>query len=223
MNKKEISKFLYLNSQNRNQCLFNNFDEKTSLNLWKQFYLTYGKVIEDRGSLIIITDKEHKIMKHLFYWCISSPKFNGDLRKGIYLAAAQGFGKDVLLKTIVEFFMFFNKSVREYSFNEFNMAWYSKQPYFFNGPIKINDLTENAKVHKERLSFPIVEFLDHREITNNRRGLLVSSNFAPKILQDKIEYDSPNPRLNERAKECFNIVLIQGSNFSKRIESKVEL
>ena len=186
------------------------------------FWGHYKAILEERGSDMKINEKESKILAQVFYWCIGSAKFAGDLKKGIYLVSRQGFGKDVILSTIVRFFETFRKHFREYRFSEFNMSWYEKGDLFFNCPVKINDVSGNGKVKRERESIPFLEFLDYREQINNRRSILVSSNLLPAALQAELEEGKNIKRLEERIKECFNVFKIMDAE-SKRVENIIEI
>lgn len=196
----------------------------TEHEIWlkKAYFDLYIQEIKNRNAKPVIGEKEKKLLSHTFNWCISSKEFNGDLHKGLYLASKQGFGKDIILATIVKFFAMFDYSIKEISFPKFNIDWYELGEYHFVCPIKINDVSEAGKMKRERESIPFLEFLDHREQINNRRGILVSSNYTPEALQNILEADRPVKRLLERIKECFNIIVITEAE-SKRIINKIEI
>lgn len=219
---KYIKYRLYLNAKNRKDSMFNNFDIETENYMGRIFMSKYNHILTSRGSRSILGEKEKKIIKHVFLWCVGSEDFQGDLRKGLYLASKQGFGKDILLSAIVEFFFHFDYQVSEYTYGSFCKFWFNNDDSSFNHPVKINDISEYGKMKRERESIPFLELMDYREQTNNRRGMLVSSNFTPKYIQEVLEKDKEQKRIYERVKECFNVVIIKDAK-SKRIENKVEI
>lgn len=220
--KVEITMKLYLNCKYRQNTKFNSFTDEQIKDMKWLFAKMYSDIINERGSKIIVGDKERSVLAYIFDWMICSASFSGDVKKGLYLMCGQGFGKDVFLKAITNFFEYFGKYFKDYTFHNFNIDWYEKGQVFFNMPIKINDISEKGRVKRERESIPFLEFLDYREQINNRRGIIVSSNFGAKKLQDTLEFDSTNPRLLERIKEVFNIVVIEDVE-SKRIENKITI
>ena len=190
--------------------------------LKRYFFEIYSSVIKERGADLLVTDKERKVLSHLFNWAICSPDFKGDLQKGLYLASGQGFGKDVLITTIIRFLAEFDFNFRRFTHDDFLMNWFEKVPAFFNGLIAINDIDEYGKLKKHREAIPFLELLNYREQINSRRGLIVSTNYKPDILQKALEHDRPVKKLEQRIIECFNIVMILNAD-SKRRESKIEL
>jgi predicted ATPase len=188
--------------------------------LKRLFWASYSKSVSTRNRDIILEEKDKAVLNHVFNWCIMSKDFNGDLHKGLYVAAGQGFGKDVLLSAVVDFFAQFDKTITEYIYSNFCNEWFTKSNELFRRPIKINDIKESGKMKRERTSLPFLEFLDFREQLNLRRGLLVSSNLTPSELQDLMEYDQPLKRLEERIKECFNVILIKNTK-SKRVSNQI--
>lgn len=190
--------------------------------LKRAYFGFYTETIKSRGGTPVTSDKELKILSHTFNWCICSPEFNGDLQKGLYIASQQGWGKDIILTTIIKFYNFFERHFKELSFHEFNSQWFELGEKYFSGPVKINDINENGKMKRERESIPFLEFLDFREQNNLRRGLIVSTNYTPEALQAVLEADRLVKRLNERIKECFNIILIRDAT-SKRVINKIEI
>lgn len=186
------------------------------------FFDIYTSIIRSRGQSPLINEKEKKILLYLFNWTISSPDFDGDLQKGLYLASAQGFGKDIFLSTVNQFLAIFNIYFKRFTQDVFIMNWFEKIPAYFNGSIMINDIDECGRVKRERESIPFLELLNYREQSNNRRGLIVSTNYKPKILQDTLEKGRPVQKLEQRIIECFNIIMIEKAE-SKRIENKIVL
>lgn len=215
-----IRGWIYLSSKLRYNDPANNFPKDVVLKLGKYFAQIYNNNITIRGCNIVVEKKDKDTLNHIFQWCICSPAFKGDLSKGIYLAANQGYGKDVILKTIVDFYSFFEYKFTDYTFPNFCTKWFESDPYIFNSPIRINDIKGMRKMKREKESIPFLELLDYREQTNNRRSLLVSTNLDPTKLSEELESDEDLPRLEERIKECFNIIIISGAT-SKRIENKV--
>lgn len=193
-------------------------DEEKQLKIG--FWNIYKAILAERGSSLVIGEKEAEVLGQSFYWCIGSHKFKGDLKKGIWICSRQGFGKDVLLTTIVAFFTFFDKHFQEYTFQAFNKEWFEKGDVFFRSPIKINDVSGDGRIKRERESIPILEFLDFREQINNRRGIIISSNYLPEAIQEELEPDKSNPRLKERIIECCNVIAVKNAE-SKRVESKI--
>ncbi len=219
----KISSLLYLNSRNLERNPINKFSDDEIKYMKRVFFNIYKSILADRGvKSLIFGPKEARISNNLFNWCISSPEFEGDLKKGVWLSSAQGFGKDIFLKTIVLFFRMFNKGFIEFSFSEFNKQWYEKSPYYFNRPVKINDIDERGYIKRERYSIPILEFMDHREQINNRRSIIVSSNYTPAYIQKVLEPDSDNQKILERAKECFNLIVVKDAE-SKRTSNNLIL
>lgn len=220
--KKAISAKLYLNCKNRTENQYNEFS-KEELKLMKWLFASiYMSIVNSRGAKFAVSDKEKAVLAHIFDWMVCLPTFEGDLKKGLYLMSSQGFGKDVFLRAIVRFFEYFGKMFKEYTFHDFNHDWFDKGEFFFKMPIKINDINETGRIKRERSSIPFLEFLDYREQVDNRRGIIVSTNFGAKRLQDALEFDSQNPRLYERIKEVFNIIVI-GDSESKRVENKITI
>jgi len=218
--KNKIASKLYLNCKNRLNNPYNYFEE-TEIKMMKWLFASiYSNIISDRGSKLVINDKERHILAIIFDWMICSDTFQGDVKKGIYLMSSQGFGKDIILKSVIKFFAYFEKYFKEYTFREFNSEWFEKNENCFLMPIKINDIDGTGKIKRERSSIPFLEFLDFREQINSRRGIIISTNFGAKKLQDTLEFDSQNPRLYERIKEVFNIIIIDKSE-SKRVENKI--
>ena len=218
--KVEITMKLYLSCKFRQNTKFNSFTDGQVKDMKWLFANMYSDIVAERGSKLAIGYKEKAILAYIFDWMVCSATFEGDVKKGLYLMCAQGFGKDVFLKAIISFFNYFGKSIKDCTFQSFNTEWYEKGQVYFNCPIKINDISEKGRIKRERESIPFLEFLDYREQINNRRGIIVSTNFGPKKLQDALEFESQNPRLYERIKEVFNIVVIEDVE-SKRIENKV--
>lgn len=217
--KYEIKNKLYLNSRTRSNSLINTFTSEQEKWLKYNFLRLYGQIIKQRGKRdVVFNEKEEKVMDSIFLWMIGSPKFNGDLMKGIYLVSGQGFGKDIILSAVVAFFANFQKHIKEFTFDQFNKLWFEKGGHMLSMPIKINDINEKGIMKRERTAIPFLELMDTREQFGNRRGLLVSSNYGPERVQQFIEKDSPNPRVFERAKECFNILKVTETK-SKRIEN----
>jgi hypothetical protein len=214
--KTEIRKGIYLASKYRYTDHDNCFTKEAENELKKLFWKLYKDNVLTRAKEVIVTDKEKAALKFAFDWSICSPDFEGDLDKGLYVASNQGFGKDVLLKTVVDFYAFFEYQFSEYTYPDFCMKWFENDPYKFNAPIRINDIYDNGKIKREKESIPFLELLDYREQHNNRRSIIVSTNYTPEILQELLESEKANKRLYERIKECFNVLLIKDVD-SKRI------
>lgn len=217
-----IRSWIYLSPKLRYNDPANNFPKETIKALAKKFADIYNKNVLERTDNIKVTQKERDVLNHCFMWCICSPNFKGDLIKGIYLASNQGFGKDIILKTIVDFYAYFEFIFEEYTFPDFCNRWFENDPYKFKSPIKINDIKGVRKMKREKESIPFLELLDFREQLNNRRSLLVSSNVLPADLQDQLESGEELQRLEERIKECFNVIIVEGVE-SKRIENKITI
>lgn len=197
-----------------------NYSDEELMFLKRLFWASFKSVLSDRGRKPELKEKDVALFDYIFKWCIMSKEFSGDLQKGIYIASGQGFGKDVILTTIVIFFREFEKSIKEYTYTDFCTDWFVKSSVAFRCPMKINDIKETGRMKRERTSIPFLEFLDYREQINLRRGLLVSSNLTPPELQNLMEFDQPIKRLEERIKECFNIILIKDAE-SKRISNQI--
>lgn len=197
------------------------FSDDSIVTLKHNFMDIYKSVILERGQIPTITEKELRIIRCTFNWAISSPDFEGDLQKGIYLASAQGFGKDVLMTTIIRFLAQFEMSFKRSTYDDFMMSWFEKVPAYFNGLIAINDIDEYGKIKRERESIPFLELLNYREQINNRKGLIVSTNLLPIDLQKQLEKGRIVQKLEQRIIECFNILKIEKAE-SKRRESRIE-
>lgn len=217
-----VKSHLYLNPKLRISSPANKFPEDIIKELKQIFWDKYKDEVKARGRLPVGDDKLISTLKYVFEWMICDPNFKGDVQKGLYLVSRQGFGKDVILRSIVEFFKEFGLNIVEYTNTSFCKEWFDKNESYFKAPIKINDIKEDGRFKRERISIPFLEFMDFREQNNTRRGIIVSSNFLPEALQEELEYDKQQKRIFERIKECFNIVHIKGVN-SKRIEVKVEI
>jgi hypothetical protein len=217
----KIRSQLLLKLDNREK-IHSNFNKEEAYYLKKLFAFIHKSLVLERSKEYKLSNNDKTLLLSVFNWSILSPDFKGDLQKGLWLCSPQGVGKDLILKTIVAFYAEFGKKIREFTFSEFNKKWFNLNPEYFKMPIKINDVNEMGMIKLDRTSFPIVEFLDYREINNNRRGLLVSSNFTPKILQNKLEKNLNNPRLEERAKECFNVIVLSDSK-SKRSNDIIKI
>ncbi len=190
--------------------------------LKKHFFSIYEETIRERGRTPQVTPKEKKILLHLFCWAICSPEFDGDLQKGLYLASGQGFGKDILITTITRFLADFERKFKRFTYDKFMEDWFEKVPAYFNGPIAINDIDDYGKIKKHRESIPFLELLNYREQTNNRRGLIVSTNYKPEVLQKALEKGRTVQKLEQRIIECFNIVMITNAQ-SKRKKNEIEI
>lgn len=210
---------LYLNSILRHEKPVNKFPKYIYRDLKGIFWDCYTKNIESRGAIVKISDKDKNVLNHVFHWAICDPSFEGDLQKGLYLVSRQGYGKDILLRAIVDFFMFFHMRFKEYTHTNFCKEWFNKGEHSFKSPIKINDIKEDGKMKREREAMPFLELMDFREQMNLRRGMIVSSNLLPMALQQELEPNKEQQRTYERIKECFNIVHIKGAG-SKRKENK---
>jgi len=217
-----VKSHLYLNANLRIDFPANNFPEEIIKELKWLFWNIYEKEITTRGMEIINTDKEKAILQFIFDWMICRKGFAGDVQKGLYLVSKQGFGKDIILRAIVEFFKIFDLNFSEYTNTGFCQGWFNNHESLFASPIKINDIKEDSRYKRERESIPFLEFLDYREQINLRRGIIVSSNFLPEALQEELEVNKNQKRIFERVKECFNIIHIKGV-ISKRIENKLTL
>ena len=213
-----VNQNIYLNAKLRYDLPANDFPDKIIKELTRMFFNMWKDNISSRTDSIILGAKEKELLRYCFDWCICSPDFKGDLRKGLYIASKQGFGKDAVLNTIVQFYNYFIFNIREYTYPDFCTKWFESEPYRFNTPLKITDIYDNGKMKREKESIPFLELLDFREQVGNMRGLLVSSNYRPEALQELLEPDKVVKRLHERVKECFNIIVIEGTE-SKRIES----
>ena len=215
-----IRPHLYLNVKNRIDNPTNDFSEEIIQLLKNEFWSMYQEEVKNRGREVIAGEKELKVFSHIFQWIICDTKFKGDVQKGLYLVSKQGFGKDIILRTVVEFFNKFHYNIREYTNTAFCKEWFDKNETYFKAPIKINDIKEDGRFKRERISIPFLEFLDFREQNNTRRGIIVSSNFLPEALQEELENDKQQKRIYERIKEVFNIIHIKNAS-SKRIETKI--
>lgn len=217
----KIRSQLRLKLDNRDK-LYSELTENDVLQLKRLFAYIHRSLVLQRSSNYHLSKHDKELLLSVFNWSILSSDFKGDLQKGLWICSSQGVGKDIVLKTIVAFYAEFGRKIREFTFSEFNKKWFNLNPEYFKMPIKINDVNEVGMIKLDRTSYPIVEFLDYREINNNRRGLLVSSNFTPKSLQDKLEKNLYNPRLNERAKECFNVIVLSDTE-SKRSNEIIKI
>lgn len=217
--KKIVRLHLYLNPENRLDKPANVFPDEILIQLKRIFFEIYKKEVFARGQTLIVGEKETTVLKTVFDWCICSKEFYGDHQKGIYLVSRQGFGKDIILRTIVEFYKYFGLNFREYTNTQFCKEWFELNQYHFTSPLKINDIKEDGQFKRERTSIPFLELLDYREQINLRRGLIVSSNFLPEALQEELENGKIQKRLLERIKECFNIIHIKDA-ITKRKEFK---
>lgn len=213
----KIRSQLRLKLDNRDK-LYSELTENDVLQLKRLFAYIHRSLVLQRSSNYHLSKHDKELLLSVFNWSILSSDFKGDLQKGLWICSSQGVGKDIVLKTIVAFYAEFGRKIREFTFSEFNKKWFNLNPEYFKMPIKINDVNEVGMIKLDRTSYPIVEFLDYREINNNRRGLLVSSNFTPKSLQDKLEKNLDNPRLNERAKECFNVIVLSDTESKRNSE-----
>lgn len=198
------------------------FTSEEELFLKRLFWYLYRGILASRGSVLEISEKETFVLSQIFLWCIGSIKFKGDIKKGLWICSKQGFGKDVILSTIVLFFRCFDKEIKELSFSGFNMEWYEKVDAYFRMPIKINDVHGDGRIKRERESIPILEFLDFREQTNNRRGILISSNYLPLALQAELEAGKNIQRLEQRIIGCCNVIVIKDA-VSKRKGVVIEI
>lgn len=219
---KIVKSDLYLNAKDRHEFPANKFPDHIIKELKSIFWSGYKQILTERGSIVKMGSKEINILKYVFDWMICSPNFKGDLHKGLYIASNQGFGKDILLNSIVMFFKKFEITFKQFTFHKFCKQWFGKDQMYFLGAIKINDITGIGKMKRERVAYPFTEFLDYREQINNRRSIIVSTNFTPSALQSSMESELAIKRLEERIKECFNIVIIKNAK-SKRIENKKEI
>ena len=102
--KVEITMKLYLNCKYRQNTKFNNFSDEQIKDMKWLFAKKYSEIISERGSKIVVGDKERSVLAYIFDWMICSASFSGDVKKGLYLMCGQGFGKDVFLKAITNFF-----------------------------------------------------------------------------------------------------------------------
>lgn len=218
--KMSVKPWLYLSTKFRYLEPANEFTKDYIKSLKQIFFSYYKKNVLSRSDQLIMTQKEKDILNTIFEWSICSTNFKGDLQKGLYLAGGQGYGKDILLKTISDFYGYFDYIFTDYTYPGFCTKWFENENYKFREPIRINDITGNGKMKREKESIPFLELLDYREQSNMRRGLLVSSNLSPKLLQDELEIDRREKRLVERIKECFNVIIITNSE-SKRVENKI--
>lgn len=209
---------IYLNCKYRYTSPQDVWQDDILLLAKKFFFKLYKKNVQERNMQLIIGDQEKKTLKYCFEWAACVPTFEGDLNKGLMLVSHQGFGKDVILKTIIQFYKYFMYNIREYTYHDFCDKWFNNSPDMFKSPIKINDITENGRMKREKESIPFLEFLDYREQNYLMRGLLVSSNYTPEALQEVLESDKLVKRLHERIKECFNVLIISNKE-SKRVEN----
>jgi hypothetical protein len=212
-----VNKNIYLNAKFRYDLPANKFPNNIIKETKNLFFNFWKAEILKRTDKIELGDKEKELLKYCYEWAICSPDFKGDLRKGLYIASKQGFGKDAMVRTIIEFYNYFIFSIRHYTYVDFCSQWFELSSERFNSPIYISDIYPNGKMKREKESIPFLEFLDHRDQLGNTRGLLITSNYTPKALQEELEKDKLVKRLYERVKECFNVVIIEGAE-SKRIE-----
>jgi hypothetical protein len=212
-----VNQHIYLSNKYRIHLPANSFPDDILKALKKLFFEMWKDNIIKRTSNIIVGEKEKEFLKYCFEWTICSPDFKGDLKKGLFIASKQGFGKDVMLNTIQQFYEFFLYKFKSYSYFDFCKVWFDNDSYMFNSPVIIKDVYDNGKMKREKESIPFLEFLDYREQTSNRRSILASSNFTPEALQELLESDKQEKRLKQRIIECCNIVLIKDAE-SKRVE-----
>ena len=213
----DIRKTLYLNNRYRLHLPANDYPPGITKKMKTLFFNIWKSHIMKRTSNLILQDKEKAFLDYCYKWSVCDPNFKGDVNKGLYIASKQGFGKDVMLKTISYFFEYFLYTFKRYTYFDFCDEWFNNDSYMFNSPTIITDVYDNGKMKREKESIPFLEFLDYREQTDNRRGIVVSTNYTPDALQELLEPDRQVKRLKERIKECFNIILIKDAD-SKRIE-----
>jgi hypothetical protein len=215
---------LYLNrTLERVEYPANKFPDHIEDEMKLQFWNIYKEIIKSRRSQLKVTEVESAVLKYCFYWIICHPDFTGDPHKGLWIASRQGFGKDIILSTIVKFLKLYstdfnNLAFKEYTYDRFCQEWFVRVPEYFLSPIMINDIDEHGRIKKDRESTPLIEFLNYRERKNLRRSLLVSTNFELDVLQQSLEFDRPVQKLKERVIECFNIINITKQN-SKRVSN----
>jgi hypothetical protein len=219
---KVVRQHIYLNSKFRYATPANEFPEDLIKSMKLYFWELYKANVLKRNSKVETGEQEIELLKHTFEWTICSPDFKGNLSKGLMLISNQGFGKDIILNTIVQFYEYFMYNIKEYTYHEFCDNWFNNSPEMFKMPIKINDISEYGRMKREKESVPFLEFLDYREQNFLMRGVIVSSNYKPEVLQEILEDGKVVKRLHERIKECFNIVLINNKD-SKRIENLIKI
>ena len=219
-----VKSLLYINSKSRYANPCNLFDEHVKEELKSIFWAKYKERVAQRGRVLELSDQITGTLKNVFQWAICDPEWEGDFHKGILLASRQGFGKDVILKSLVDFFRYFDIEFKRFTYDDFGTQWYEKYKLNFLGGIMINDIRGNGKIKRERESIPFLEFLDYRDQINSRRGLIASTNMTIEQIQNENEQHIPEDfrRLSERIKECYNVIKIIGAE-SKRHENEINI
>jgi hypothetical protein len=219
-----VNNHIYLNAKYRYASPANKWPDDIYLYLKKHFWQIYKTNVFKRlnKKVGVMGQKEIDVLKYCFQWTICDPNFNGDLSKGLMLVSKQGFGKDILLNTIVDFYSEYNFKLRESTYFDFATEWFNSSPSMFKMPLKISDVYPIPKMKREKESMPFLELLDYREQNFLMRGLLVSTNYKPEVLQEIMEKEQVEKRLHERIKACFNVVLITGTE-SKREDNTVKI